>query len=78
MNVVKFPYSACRRVHARRGQISKNGTPEERAAKAPTAEKRPQNSNPLRAKNIPPGIEQNVDRSGGVTAARSLPCPSRF
>jgi hypothetical protein len=34
MTVVKFPYSACRRVHSRRQRISKNGTPEERAAKA--------------------------------------------
>jgi len=33
-NVVKFPYTACRRVHSRRPRISKNGTPEERAAKA--------------------------------------------
>jgi hypothetical protein len=33
-NVVKFPYNACRRVHSRRPRVSKNGTPEERAAKA--------------------------------------------
>jgi hypothetical protein len=33
MNVVKFPYTACRRVHSRKPRISKNGTPEERAAK---------------------------------------------
>lgn len=33
-NVIKFPYSACRRVHSRKPRISKNGTPEERAAKA--------------------------------------------
>src|SRR5260370_40528404 len=33
-NVVKFPYNACRRVHSRKPRISKNGTPEERAAKA--------------------------------------------
>ena len=32
--VVKFPYNACRRVHSRKPRISKNGTPEERAAKA--------------------------------------------
>ncbi len=36
-NVVKFPYTACRRVHSRRPRISKNGTCEERAAKAATA-----------------------------------------
>jgi hypothetical protein len=34
MNVVKFPYNASRRVHSRRPRWSKNGTPEERAAKA--------------------------------------------
>lgn len=33
-DVVKFPYSASRRVSARRPRTSKNGTPEERAAKA--------------------------------------------
>jgi hypothetical protein len=34
VSVVKFPYSASRRVHSRRQRRSKNGTPEERAAKA--------------------------------------------
>jgi hypothetical protein len=33
-NVVKFPYEASRRVYSRKPRISKNGTPEERAAKA--------------------------------------------
>ncbi|KRR22624.1 hypothetical protein CQ14_30930 [Bradyrhizobium lablabi] len=33
-NVVKFPYSVSRRVHSRKPRRSKNGTPEERAAKA--------------------------------------------
>jgi hypothetical protein len=33
-NVVKFPYSASRRVHSQKPRRSKNGTPEERAAKA--------------------------------------------
>jgi hypothetical protein len=37
MTVVKFPYSACRRLHSRRPRISKNGTPEKRAAKAAAA-----------------------------------------
>jgi cell division protein FtsN len=32
-DIVKFPYSASRRVAARRPRRSKNGTPEERAAK---------------------------------------------
>ena len=33
-NVVKFPYSASRRVHSQKPRRSKNGSPEERAAKA--------------------------------------------
>jgi hypothetical protein len=33
-NVVKFPYDASRRMHSRKPRRSKNGTPEERAAKA--------------------------------------------
>lgn len=33
-NVVKFPYSSSRRVHSKMPRRSKNGTPEERAAKA--------------------------------------------
>jgi hypothetical protein len=33
MEIVKFPYSACRRLHSRRPRTSKNGTPEERTAK---------------------------------------------
>lgn len=37
MSVVKFPYDASRRAHARKPRRSKNGTPEERAARA-TAE----------------------------------------
>ena len=32
--IVKFPYDACRRVHSQKPRRSKNGTPEERAAKA--------------------------------------------
>ena len=33
-NIVKFPYSASRRVHSKKPRRSKNGTPEERMAKA--------------------------------------------
>jgi hypothetical protein len=33
-NIVRFPYSASRRVHSRKPRKSHNGTPEERAAKA--------------------------------------------
>ncbi len=51
-NVVKFPYIASRHVHSRKPRISKNGTPEERAAKAPVAEKRPYLGNPLRSKIV--------------------------
>src|ERR1700733_8505746 len=32
--IFKFPYDASRRVHSRKPRRSKNGTPEERAAKA--------------------------------------------
>jgi hypothetical protein len=32
-NVIKFPYDACRRAHSRKPRRSKNGTPEERAAR---------------------------------------------
>ena len=35
--VVKFPYSSSRRVHSQKPRRSKNGTPEERAAKAAAA-----------------------------------------
>ena len=38
MTVVKCPYSTSRLVYARRPRISKNGTPEERAAIAAEAE----------------------------------------
>jgi hypothetical protein len=33
-NIVKFPFVVSRRAHARKSRWSKNGTPEERAAKA--------------------------------------------
>jgi hypothetical protein len=37
MTVVKFPYEASRRLHSRKPRRSKNGTPEERAARETTA-----------------------------------------
>ena len=37
-NVVKFPYSVSRRAHSQKPRKSKNGTPEERAAKAAALE----------------------------------------
>ena len=54
MNVVKFPYDASRRVFARRARVSKNGTPDERAAKlVPSKNSEPcGHSNPLRAKIV--------------------------
>jgi hypothetical protein len=52
-DIVKFPYSASRRVAARRPRRSKNGTPEERAAKlAPEAG--PATVIPRRSKNGTP------------------------
>ena len=36
-NIVKFPYSASRRVYSKQPRRSKNGSPEERAAKAAAA-----------------------------------------
>jgi hypothetical protein len=36
--IVKFPYSASRRVYSKKPRQSKNGTPEERAAKAVASE----------------------------------------
>jgi hypothetical protein len=40
-NVVKFPYTASRRVHSQKPRRSKNGTPEERAAKVAASETTP-------------------------------------
>ena len=40
-DIVKFPYSASRRVHSKKPRRSKNGTPEERAAKAAALETSP-------------------------------------
>ena len=51
--IVKFPYSASRRVVARRPRRSKNGMPEERAAKR-TAEAGPATVIPRRSKNGTP------------------------
>jgi hypothetical protein len=46
-NVVKFPYSASRRVHSKKPRRSKNGTPEERAAKAAALEAAPADIVPM-------------------------------
>jgi hypothetical protein len=37
-NIIKFPYAACRRIHSKKPRRSKNGTAEERAAKAASLE----------------------------------------
>ena len=54
--IVKFPYSVSRRAHARKLRRSKNGTPEERAAKPAAPVVRPHGwnngHNPLRDKVI--------------------------
>jgi hypothetical protein len=39
--IVKFPYGSCRRVHSKKPRRSKNGTPEERAAKVAAFEATP-------------------------------------
>jgi hypothetical protein len=46
-NVIRFPYDACRRVHSRKPRRSKNGTPEERAAKVATLETTPADVVPM-------------------------------
>jgi hypothetical protein len=66
--IVKFPYSASRRVVARRPRRSKNGTPEERAVKrvveaapAPVIPRRSKNGTPEeRAAKNPPAPVSNV------------------
>ncbi len=39
--IYKFPYNVSRRAYSRMGRCSKNGTPEERAAKAATTQPDP-------------------------------------
>jgi hypothetical protein len=45
--IFKFPYDASRRVHSRKPRRSKNGTPEERAAKAAAMETSPADVVPM-------------------------------
>ncbi len=54
MTIVKFPFSNARGAWSRMPRLSKNGTPEERAAKlAPSKKSEPcGHSNPLRAKIV--------------------------
>jgi hypothetical protein len=58
MEIVNFPYSASRRVMSRRPRRSKNGTPEERAAKA--AAGRP---DPSTAPNVVEISRRSVERN---------------
>ena len=60
-NVVKFPYSASRRVHSQKPRRSKNGTPEERAAKAAATQSPPASIALLSARNQSPQ-EPTIDR----------------
>lgn len=53
-NIVKFPYSASRRVQSQKPRRSKNGTPEERAAKAAATQSPPASIVPLSARNQSP------------------------
>jgi hypothetical protein len=62
--IIKFPYSASRRLHAKKPRRSKNGTPEERAARAETATKTPAAVVELRA---PP-----ADRASSTVDRRKL------
>jgi len=64
--IIQFPYTACRRVHSRKPRRSKNGTPEERAAKA--AAVRPDRST---AANV-------VQISRKPAAAFTPPAPEEF
>ena len=45
--IFKFPYDACRRVHSQKPRRSKNGTPEERAAKAAAVQTAPADVVPM-------------------------------
>jgi hypothetical protein len=60
-NVVKFPYSASRRVHSQKPRRSKNGSPEERVAKAAATQPPSASIVPLSARNQSPE-EPAIDR----------------
>ena len=66
-DIVKFPYSASRRVAARRPRRSKNGTPEERAVKR-VVEAAPAPVIPRRSKNGTP-----AERAAKAAAEKLLP-----
>jgi hypothetical protein len=57
--IFKFPYDACRRVHSQKPRRSKNGTPEERAAKAAAEQGPPAD---VVALSVVPDAEPPIDR----------------
>ena len=59
--IFKFPYDACRRVHSKKPRRSKNGSPEERAAKAAATQSPPASIVSLSARNQSPQ-EPTIDR----------------
>jgi hypothetical protein len=68
--LVKFPYSASRRLFARRPRRSKNGTPEERAAKAGDAKapaKKPATVTELPRRTVA-ALERFIAATGGDAA----------
>jgi hypothetical protein len=58
--IFKFPYDACRRVHSKKPRRSKNGTPEERAAKTAALETPPADVVPM--SRIRAEAQSEVDR----------------
>jgi hypothetical protein len=58
--IFRFPYDACRRVHSKKPRQSKNGTPEERAAKAAALETPPADVVPM--SRIRAEAQSEVDR----------------
>lgn len=59
-NVVQFPYSASRRAHSRKPRKSKNGTPEERAARAAAATAPSATVTEIRERNVEKRREAGV------------------
>jgi hypothetical protein len=60
-NVLKFPYSASRRVHSQKPRRSKNGSPEERVAKAAATQSPAASIVPFAGRNQSPE-EPTIDR----------------
>src|ERR1700736_6369636 len=82
--VVKFPYSSSRRVHSKRPRRSKNGTPEERAAKAAAAAAKTtpgtgiEISSPTRVSEKPTLVPQGSDNQRLAQAAKDGPTALEF